>query len=126
GPARNATTVRRLVQEVREVARTKGGEVARYAEVLGERLEDAPRLETANALHALLAKLQGASPEVTIDILASVEPATSDVAMREVLRNSDRMCRTVEATKWDLLGSAGELPERFAEEAVAVTEAVDA
>jgi hypothetical protein len=130
-PLLSATTVAQLVTETREAAERHRLEVERVCTVLRQRLETlglaarrTPRLQTVQAVLALVNNLAGAEKEAVVDLLVKAHVATSDTAMGQTIKQVAEMLKALENTPWELFETLRRLPAEYAQQARAIEEQV--
>jgi hypothetical protein len=126
-PLLNATNVAKLVAEAKVEVERQRPHVERLCRSLRQRLEvfaidisTAPRLQTAQASLAFLSGIIEASKDQVIEAMAEAAIATSEVAMRESVKNAAELVAALGVTQWRLFDTLAQLPQERASEATAI------
>jgi hypothetical protein len=126
-PLLSATTVAQLVTGATAAAAQHRPVVERLCTVLRQRLEPlglaarrTPRLQTVQAVLALVNSLVGADKDAVVDLLVKAHVATSDTAMEQTLKKAAEILTALENTPWELFETLRRLPAEYAQQARAI------
>ena len=126
-PLRNATNVAKLAdaiqtkaQEHLESCRRLVLDLGNILADFGEKKEDTPRWQTAQAVEAMLDAVRIAAPATVIEAIALLTPITSEVAMGTSLASSADVVSLLAGTQWKLFESIQSLVDERATAAQAL------
>ena len=129
-PIRNAANVSRLIDGVKDVARTHAEAARALVKQLNEAATkvgadaDADRLRTARAGRDLLDSVLSADDVDAVTVLASVDPPTSAAALGRSIKSAQQVVGAVQRARWDVFASVAELPGDWATEGSRIRDAV--
>lgn len=128
---RTASNVGEAIRALKERATALKADAAKLTLKLGDRLDanglsrsDGARARTAAACHVLLAALDQADPERTVDVLAQAQLTTSGAAMARSLKSAGAVVTALEQTRWSVIDAASGLADARAPRAEALRRAL--
>jgi hypothetical protein len=130
-PLRTATSVAKFAADAKAKADKHRQAVDRlcvglrqYLERLGIEARSAARLQTAQAVLALLRGIAGATKDDIVGVIARANVATSPAAMGESVKKAEKMAAALESTSWELFETVGQLPRERAPQAQSIVDRV--
>lgn len=120
-PLRNATNLAKLADAIQmktgehlESCRRLVIDLGNTLADFGQKKEDAPRWQTAQAVEEMLDAVRTASPAAVVEAIASLTPKTSEAAMGTSLTFSAEVVAALAATQWKLFESIQSLGDERA------------
>ncbi len=78
-------------------------------QVFDVNLDDAPRMQTADAALSLLEQIAGASTDPDeVEVLSNANVATSETAIGQSIARAAELVQRIEATEWDIFRKTGQ------------------
>jgi hypothetical protein len=107
--AKLADDIQRRAAEKMDACRKLVSELASHLRDLGERPEQTPRHQTAEAVLSLLEAVRNARPAAVVEALAGLAPRTSEAAMGVSFSSAPEIVATLAATPWKIFESVRRL-----------------
>jgi len=106
-----ATSVKQKVVDARRACQTYRQRLQDRLGKLGITAADTDRMRTVAATLAMIERLYDIEPAEVVDVLATIQVATSEAAMGECLSKAAELAGGLDATNWEFLEAITELAE---------------